>query len=330
MNRFILLCLGLFYPALGVISLYADDAPSGEQLHPILVTALKPWINIHVKANLDYHYYEVDGKKPFTSQTFSTMIWDQDLQKNIFKRRLIFYTDASRTNVGKILDEYWNAKKFISIDYPVSEQLGFRLFPSGEPENPGYAVVDSRPFIGWNELSYLWIDPLTNLPIYQELLDDIKNLSTGYGIDSSGGKSITVSSPYYTLYIDKHSYALKEMVQYAFATPSERYPFRRYVVTKSDANGFPLSLSEDTYLGKDKLASHTQIDIDPASIQLNNVTQSLTELELPTGCFVTDQIQKKTYKITGLESGETSPDEISRRLDDLVKKAQSQASGLER
>lgn len=127
------------------------------------------------------------------------------------------------------------------------------------------------------------------------------------------------------VYIDKNT-LLPEKLEWLTTDDDMRpYVMKRVVFgnyLKSDYGFFPLRMSMELY-DSDGLYEKAAYEIDAKSLSFNGVTAESMNIVLPDGCFMNDEISKKSYRVSDFSPDLKKEDVMMKILEGALKKSES-------
>ena len=258
-----------------------------------------------------------------------------DAETGKFREETKEYDKPGDTSAYRLTVDVWDGEEFVSLFRPVSKEVGRRALKSGAYEYPGHAVILSPPMPRVPDYAQFFFDALrcSFIKLIPEYNPQLRNIT---------GDSIIIETTWCKVEFSKKTGAIKKFDHYNYNTKraehynnEEKIPWKTYEFSDHvECSGVWIPLRcVGTYLTPTgEPWCKKEYSVDPKTLRLLDTVDDLSIFKenLLAGCAVTDQIRKKTYEVTTLDT--TLPndvDAIQKMLEKLLEQADEQKAAIE-
>lgn len=235
----------------------------------------------------------------------------------------------NETNRYYITVDIWDGNKFLSW-----RRIAFSEPRSSLPgkivrETPGAASIISKPPIPLPYLVGIYYLPDAR-PLSEALTE--KNLRRA----SIVGDTITIETEDIKSSFSKSTGAVHEIIYY-FHTLRTKNNNKMFYETLNLSNhvecsGFlvPLRIIRTYYDKSGEVDASYEFSVDPQTLRmLDTVDDSVFSVALPAGCYVDDDIGKRSYTVTTIDALPNDVEAVRKALEKMLEQAQEQKAAVE-
>lgn len=312
-----------------IVSLYVFQV-SAEDKTPDIQTYLPLFErNSLGRKILDVRYSFKERQDP--DKTFSVkedvhLVYDVETGK--YRIETKEYDRPNETNHYSLAVKIWDGNKSLDWTRHVYPKPGSPFLGGNVHETPGVASIGSKPprplFL---DIYYLANDrPLTK--VVSE-----KNSR----LTSIAGDAITIETKVSKFLFSKKTGALENIVCYipkSMTNDNERIIHETLNLSNHvECSGFlvPLRIIGILYDRNGKIDTSYEYSVDPLTIRmLDAVDVSIFSEVLPAGCYVDDDIEKRSYTVTTVDTLPNDVEAVKKVLEKMLKQAEEQKAAVEK
>jgi hypothetical protein len=245
-----------------------------------------------------------------------------------YREEIKVYKNPKDINTYRFYVSVWDGKEFLSLDRPVSENLGSRMLGPSIYEYPGHVVIESQPRRKIPSFAGFYYDTANHL--FAKSVPDANPQLKEISEDT-----VTIETPLNMFEFSRKTTALKKVIYYWGNSTNERKIRKTYDCSNhKDCSDvwIPCRIIVTEFSFKDGSEKYRgEITVDPQKLRLRETTDdALFHETLPAGCGVDDRIRKKIYEVTTLDTNPPQDVEaLQKMLDTMLEQAEEQKAAVE-
>ena len=254
------------------------------------------------------------------------LVFDAETEK--YREEVKVYDNPNDADVYRLHVGMWDGKEYVSWIRFVSKRPGSRALSSGVYESPGNAMITSLPFDPIPFFLSFYYDPASRpfakmVPLQNPQLDDFS------------GDTITIKTRWNNFIFSKKTSALERLDCYSPGTDDKMIAWRTYDFSEHvEISGvwLPLRIVITERGLDDRLWSKGEFSVDSKTLRLLDKMDdsSIFNETLPAGCFVDDQVRKKSYQVTTADTLPTDVEALTKTLEKMVEQTLEQKEEAEK
>jgi len=270
------------------------------------------------------HYEEVgDGNKGLSKQD-AHIVFDAETGK--YREEVKYYTSPTAKNDYQLVTYIWDGAKFTTWFRTISEKPGFRARRQGIYEHPGTATIMSERLYG-------------EIPSFLAFYFDEDSRLLSKSVSEQNSKislvdnTIIIETEWNKFEFSKKTGYLEKLISYDYDENDKKFirkmwDFANHV--EQSGVWIPLKVIE-TEWSKGEIFMKAEYTVDSSTLRLlDTVTDvSIFNEALPAGCFVSDEIKKRSYRVTTINSLPNDINALKQALDKMLEQAQEQKEAAE-
>lgn len=231
------------------------------------------------------------------------------------------YSEPANTNIFDLSVSVWNEKEYVKWDRSVSEKLGFRILGPGVYEEPGRATLRARPLGEIVPMAIMFFFDKFPRTFAESVPENNPKLG------SIDGDKIIIETQHHTFVFSKKTGALEKIKYFDNGKVNATIMLSNHV----ELTGVLIPLKIVFVFGDEKLGHGAEININPQTVRLFDEVEddSIFNVSLPSGCFVSDQIGKRAYMVTTLEDPPQDVKALEQMLEQMLEQAEEQKATVE-
>ncbi|NCB26714.1 MAG: hypothetical protein EOM62_14775 [Bacteroidia bacterium] len=250
-----------------------------------------------------------------------------DVETGKYRIETKVYDRPNETNRYSHAIKIWDGNKSLNWTRNVYPKLGNPFLGRSMRETPGVASIGGNP----DRPFFLYIYYLTNdQPLTKVVSENNSRLT------SIAGDAITIETKISKFLFSKKTGALGKIVCYiptSMTNDNEKIIHETLNLSNHvECSGFlvPLRIVRTTYDTNGEKDASYEYSVDPQSLRmLDTVDDSVFSVALPAGCYVDDDIGKRSYTVTTIDALPNDVEAVRKALEKMLEQAQEQKAAVE-